>query len=174
MRCDSRCARQALGSVTCIARRAGARRRDTGGRARRARAPSPRGEPAADGQKDSRVLRRRSVAELVGRRAAGVPAEAFAVAAPIVEAVRTRGEPALREYAERFGDVVTGGPLFLDRAALACWLASLPAGERARLERVAERIRTVAEAQKRGLGGLTVELACAASGHSVAALQRAR
>ena len=119
------------------------------------------------------MLRRRSVAELVGRRAAGVPAEAFAVAAPIVEAVRTRGEPALREYAERFGDVVTGGPLFLDRAALARGLASLPAGDRARLERVAERIRTFAEAQKRALGAVTVELPGGAAGHWIAPLERA-
>jgi len=119
------------------------------------------------------VLRRRSVAELVGRRAAGVPAEAFAVAAPIVEAVRTRGEPALREYAERFGDVITGGPLFLDRAALARALASLPGGDRARLERVAERIRTFAEAQKRALGAVTVELPGGAAGHWIAPLERA-
>jgi len=98
------------------------------------------------------LLSHRSVAELVHRRAAAVPAEAFAVAAPIVEAVRARGEMALREYAERFDDVPPGGPLFLDRATLDRALVRLPAGDRACLERVAERIRTFAEAQKRASG----------------------
>jgi phosphoribosyl-ATP pyrophosphohydrolase/phosphoribosyl-AMP cyclohydrolase/histidinol dehydrogenase len=119
------------------------------------------------------LLSRRSVAELVSRRAAGVPAEAFAGAAPIVEAVRSRGEAALREYAERFGDVVTGGPLFLDRATLDRALAGSPAGDRARLERVAGRIRTFAEAQKRALSAVTVTVPGGVAGHSIAPLERA-
>lgn len=110
---------------------------------------------------------------MVSRRAAGVPAEAFAVAAPIVEAVRSRGEAALREYAERFGDVVTGGPLFLDRATLDRALAGLPAGDRAPLERVTERIRSFAEAQKRALSGVTVTVPGGVAGHSIAPLERA-
>jgi len=110
---------------------------------------------------------------LVSRRAAGIPAEAFAVAAPIVEAVRARGEAALREYAEHFGDVVSGGPLFLDRAALARALAGLPAGDRARLERVAGRIRTFADAQKGALNAVTVTVPGGVAGHSIAPLERA-
>ena len=119
------------------------------------------------------MLSHRSVAELVRRRAAAVPAEAFAVAAPIVEAVRARGEAALREYAERFDDIPPGGPLFLDRATLDRALVRLPAGDRAPLERVAERIRTFAEAQKRALGAVTVTLPGGAVGHWVAPLDRA-
>jgi phosphoribosyl-ATP pyrophosphohydrolase/phosphoribosyl-AMP cyclohydrolase/histidinol dehydrogenase len=119
------------------------------------------------------LLSRRSVAELVSRRAAGIPAEAFAVAAPIVEAVRARGEGALREYAEHFGDVGTGGSLFLDRAALARALAGLPAGDRAHLERVAGRIRTFADAQKRALNVVTVTVPGGVAGHSIAPLARA-
>jgi len=119
------------------------------------------------------LLSRRSVAELVSRRTATLPAEAFAVAAPIVEAVRTRGEAALREYAERFGDVPAGGQLFLDRAALARALVGLAAADRARLERVAERIRTFAEAQKRALNAVTVTVPGGAAGHWIAPLERA-
>ncbi|OLC71698.1 MAG: histidinol dehydrogenase [Gemmatimonadetes bacterium 13_1_40CM_4_69_8] len=119
------------------------------------------------------MLSHRSVAELVRRRPAAVPAEAFAVAAPIVEAVRARGEMALREYAERFDDVPPGGPLFLDRATLDRALVRLPAGDRARLERVAERIRTFAEAQKRALGAVTVTLPGGSAGHWIAPLDRA-
>jgi len=119
------------------------------------------------------LLSRRSVAELLSRRAGGVPAEAFAIAAPIVEAVRERGEAALREYAERFGDVAAGGPLFLDRPALARALAALPSGDRARLERVAERIRRFAEAQRHALGDVTVTLPGGTAGHRIAPLERA-
>jgi phosphoribosyl-ATP pyrophosphohydrolase/phosphoribosyl-AMP cyclohydrolase/histidinol dehydrogenase len=119
------------------------------------------------------LLTRRSVAELVSRRAAGMPAEAFAVAAPIVEAIRARGEAALREYAERFGDVVIGGPLFLDRATLDCALAGLSRGDRSRLERVTERIQRFAEAQKRALNTVTVQVPGGAAGHWIAPLERA-
>ena len=115
----------------------------------------------------------RSVADLVSRPAAGIPAEAFAVAAPIVEAVRARGEAAVREYAERFGDVAAGEPLFLERAVLQQALASLSADERARLERVAERIQAFAEAQKRALGAVTVTVPGGAAGHWIAPVERA-
>jgi histidinol dehydrogenase len=119
------------------------------------------------------VLSRRSVAELVRRRTAGVPAEALAVAAPIVDAVRARGESALREHAERLGDVRAGGPLFLDRAELARALDGLAAGDRTRLERVATRILTFAEAQKRALNAVTVTVPGGAAGHWIAPVERA-
>src|SRR5216117_813155 len=163
---DGGCVVHGAGSV-------GAWRRHVGGRPRRAGAPSWRSQQAADGQEDSGVLSRRSVAELVGRRAAAVPAEAFTVAAPIVEAVRAGGEAALRQYAERFAEVAPGGPLFLNRPALDRALASLPAGDRARLERVAERIRVFAEAQKRALSDVTVAVPGGTAGHWIAPLERA-
>ncbi len=119
------------------------------------------------------MLSRRSVAELVRRRTAGVPAEALAVAAPIVDAVRARGESALREHAERLGDVPAGGLLFLDRAELARALDGLAAGDRTRLERVAARILTFAEAQKRALNAVTVTVPGGAAGHWIAPLERA-
>jgi len=119
------------------------------------------------------LLPRRSVAELRRRRAAAVPAEALAVAAPIVEAVRLGGEAALREYAERFGDVATGAALFLPRSALDVALRDLPASDRGRLERVAERIRRFAEAQRRALNGVTLTVPGGVAGHWIAPLERA-
>ncbi len=95
------------------------------------------------------------------------------MAAPIVEAVRLRGEAALREYAERFADVAAGGPLFLERATLDRALAAVPAADRARLERVAERIGVFAEAQKRALATVTVPVPGGAAGHWIAPLARA-
>ena len=102
-----------------------------------------------------------------------MPAEAFAVAAPIVEAVRLRGEAALRAYAERFADVAPGGPLFLERATLDRALAVVPAADRARLDRVAERIWVFAEAQKRALAAVTVSVPGGAAGHWIAPVARA-
>ena len=121
----------------------------------------------------ARLLLPRSVADLVSRRGGAVTPEALAVAAPIVDAVRTRGEAALREYAERFGDVAAGGPLFLARPALDRALRDLPVSDRGRLERVAERIRRFAEAQKRALEAVTVTLPGGAAGHWIAPLERA-
>jgi phosphoribosyl-ATP pyrophosphohydrolase/phosphoribosyl-AMP cyclohydrolase/histidinol dehydrogenase len=121
----------------------------------------------------ARLLRRRSVAELVSARGEAVSADALAVAAPIVEAVRARGEVALREYAERFNEVPAGGPLFLERALLDRALASLPAEDRARLERVADRIRVFAEAQLRALGPVTVTVPGGTAGHWISPVERA-
>jgi len=121
----------------------------------------------------ARLLLPRSVADLVSRRGGAVTPEALAVAAPIVDAVRTRGEAALREYAERFGDVAAGGPLFLARPALDRALRDLPVSDRGRLERVAERIRRFAEAQKRALEAVTITLPGGAAGHWIAPLERA-
>jgi histidinol dehydrogenase len=121
----------------------------------------------------SRLLPLRSVAELVSRRNGVVPAEALAVAAPIVESVRLRGEAALREHAERFSDVAPGGPLFLDRGVLARALSDLAAEDRARLERVAARIRAFADAQRRALDIVTVTVPGGTAGHWIAPLERA-
>jgi len=121
----------------------------------------------------ARLLRYRSVADLVSRRGDAVGPEALAVAAPIVEGVRVRGEAALREYAEQFIEVPAGGPMFVERAELQRALAALPAADRARLERVAERIRTFAEAQKRALGPVSVSVPGGTAGHWIAPVERA-
>ena len=121
----------------------------------------------------ARLLRYRSVADLVSRRGDAVGPEALAVAAPIVEGVRVRGEAALREYAEQLIEVPAGGPMFVERAELQRALAALPAADRARLERVAERIRTFAEAQKRALGPVSVSVPGGTAGHWIAPVERA-
>jgi len=86
-----------------------------------------------------RLLPLRSLPEVARRRREGVSPRTLAEVAPIVDAVRAGGEAALREYAVRFGDVQAGEGLFHDRAALDRALTLLQAGDRARLERVAER-----------------------------------
>lgn len=121
----------------------------------------------------ARLLRHRSVAELVSRRRDAVSPEALEVAGPIVEDVRIRGVAALREHAERFGDVPAGGELFLDRAALDRALDRLARDDRLRLERVAERIRVFAAAQKRALAPVTITVPGGSAGHWIAPLERA-
>src|SRR5206468_8630231 len=124
------------------------------------------GREAGSGPMNARLLPLRSVPELARRRRDPVSKQALAEAAPIVDAVRTGGGAALREYAERFGDVWPGGgagagaaaPLFHDRAALNKALARLPTDDRTRLERVAERIRGFAEAQYRALCPVAVSV----------------
>jgi len=130
---------------------------------------------------NTRLLPLRSVPELARRRRDPVSKQALAEAAPIVDAVRTGGEAALREYAERFGDVRpeggagagAGAPLFYDRPALREALARLPAGDRARLERVAERIRGFAEAQYRALCPVAVSVPGGVAEHQIAPVERA-
>jgi phosphoribosyl-ATP pyrophosphohydrolase/phosphoribosyl-AMP cyclohydrolase/histidinol dehydrogenase len=90
-----------------------------------------------------------------------------------VEAVRTRGEVALREYAERFGEIGRGAPLFIERDELQRALTVLPEADRTRLKQVAERIRAFAEAQKRALGSVTVSVPGGTAGHWIAPVERA-
>ena len=120
-----------------------------------------------------RLLPRRTLRELVSRSRDVVPAEAVAVAAAAIEAVRSEGEPALRAHAERFGDIPPGAPLVIPRETLGRTLAALPASDRARLERVAARIRAFAEAQRRALAAVTVPLPGGAAGHWIAPVERA-
>ena len=119
---------------------------------------------------NARLLPLRSVPELARRQRDPVSKQALAEAAPIVDAVRTGGEAALREYAERFGD---GAPLFHDRAALNKALARLSTDDRTRLERVAERIRGFAEAQYRALCPVAVSVPGGVAEHQIAPVERA-
>jgi phosphoribosyl-ATP pyrophosphohydrolase/phosphoribosyl-AMP cyclohydrolase/histidinol dehydrogenase len=119
------------------------------------------------------VLRRRSAADVQRRPGAAVDGGALAAATPIVAAVRTGGEQALRAYAEQFGDVAPGAPLWHERAALNRALASLATADRERLERVAERIRVFADAQRCALAAVTVPLPGGAAGQWISAVERA-
>ena len=120
----------------------------------------------------SPLLPRRTVAKLA-HRGAGFDAKTLAAAARIVEAVRTRGEVALRKHAERFGDVLPGAPLYHDRSDLALARAGLAADDRARLERVAARIRAFAVAQRSALGPVRVPVPGGVAEHRIAPIERA-
>lgn len=118
-------------------------------------------------------LQTRRVEEIVRRRAAPAPAEALSAATRIVEAVRRGGEAALREEAERFGELTPGQPLVVQRPLLETALRGLDRADRERLERVAGRIRAFAEAQRGAIRDVVVPVPGGFAGHRVKPVLRA-
>src|SRR5882762_7239840 len=173
-RCGARDRRRAVSG----ARGTGARRRYAARGRGGALPPAWGGDSPADGREigschmSQRLLPVRSLPDIARRRRDPVTTQARADAGRIVDAVRTGGEGALREYAERFGDVRPGAPLFHERTALGQALALLPAGDRERLERVAERIRRFAEAQRRALCPVSVPVPGGVAEHRIAPVER--
>ncbi len=99
----------------------------------------------------SRWLRPLDIERLQVAQRRPVTPETLRQAADIVEDVRDRGERALRDHGERYGDLAAGDEIALDRHRLDGALASLPPDQRRLLERVAARIRGFADAQRSGL-----------------------
>jgi len=117
--------------------------------------------------------RRLGTADLPNLRRDAVDAATLEGARVIVEAVRSGGEAALRDYAERFGDVAEGGPLVIGRDGLEAALATLGEADRALLVRTAARIRAFAEAQRGALQAITVPIPGGTAGHTAAPVERA-
>jgi len=119
------------------------------------------------------LLQPRSVEEIVRRRGAPVPAEALIAATRIVEAVRRGGEAALREQAERFGELLPGEPIVIERPSLEKALRGLDRADRECLERVAGRIQAFAEAQRGAIRDVVVPVPGGFAGHRVKPVLRA-
>lgn len=118
-------------------------------------------------------LRRVGAADVPDLLRDAVDTATLEAARAIVADVRARGEEALREHAERLGDVPAGGLLVVGRPALDAALEGLPGDQRALLERTAARIRGFAEAQRACIEGLTVEVPGGRAGHTVRPVGRA-
>ncbi|HBS27908.1 MAG TPA: histidinol dehydrogenase [Phycisphaerales bacterium] len=88
-------------------------------------------------------------------------------AGEIVEAVRTRGEPAVREYAARFYERAPREPLVLSRPEFEDAPCRIPSAERALLERTAARIDGFARAQRAALRDLRLAIPGGEAGHTV-------
>jgi phosphoribosyl-ATP pyrophosphohydrolase/phosphoribosyl-AMP cyclohydrolase/histidinol dehydrogenase len=88
-------------------------------------------------------------------------------AAEIVDAIRTRGIPALREYAERFGERTLQEPLVLGPTEMRAALESLDPTQAALLERTAARIRVFAEAQRESIRELDIAIPGGRTGHTI-------
>jgi histidinol dehydrogenase len=85
----------------------------------------------------------------------------------IVNNVRDEGEEAVRAYATQFNERNQFEPLVLGRPEMQAALDSLDTNDRALLERVAQRIRNFAIAQRNSLTDLHVEIPGGYAGHTV-------
>lgn len=94
-------------------------------------------------------------------------------AATIVGEVERDGEPALRRYAQRFGDLAEGGKLFLSRDALAQAAEQLTGEDLRLLERTRDSIRHFALQQRECLQPLDIAIGGGRAGHTLAPVKRA-
>lgn len=109
----------------------------------------------------------------VERRRDTLDGKAIRAAADVICAVRARGEPALREFAERSDHLAPAAPLFLGRGDLDRAYAVLPYAQRELLTRTALRIQRFAEAQRGQIHDLTVNIPGGQAGHFVRPVQSA-
>ncbi len=112
-------------------------------------------------------------AQLSSQRQRPVDEEALSVARPIIDDIEAEGEPALRRYAETLDGLAPGGPLILTKAQLAAALERIDAADRELLERVAERIRSFAGAQRNALGEVELSVPGGRVGHQISPVDRA-
>ncbi len=118
-------------------------------------------------------LRRIEPSQVASQNRPAVPSEVLSASAQIVEDVRDRGEAALREHAERLGDLEPGAPLTLSPTEVAERATILPPSDREVIDRVAARVREFASAQRRSLADLDVAVLGGRAGHRVAPVESA-
>ena len=119
-------------------------------------------------------LRRLRPDEVPAVRRDPVEPKARAAAEPIVEAVRSEGEPALRRFAERFGELSPGDALVYRREVelKAAW-ESISQEERNCLARTAQRIRHFARSQRSSASEISVPIPGGEAGHTLAPVENA-
>jgi len=111
--------------------------------------------------------------EALALRRVAVDPQAMTEASAIVEDVRNRGEVAIREHAERLGDISKNDALFVEPDELQSALESIDPEDRGVLERTGERIRRFAVAQRNAVSELEIDVPGGRAGHCIQAYQRA-
>ncbi|MCW5939164.1 MAG: histidinol dehydrogenase [Fimbriimonadaceae bacterium] len=119
------------------------------------------------------LLRRLTLDKIPSCRRPAVPDAVLAQAAGIVRDVREGGEAALRNWAERLGDLEAEGSLFLDRKEIERRAEELDGPSRAVIQRAAGRIREFAERQRTCLGDLDAPIAGGRAGHRIVPVEAA-
>jgi len=117
--------------------------------------------------------RRLSPDEFADRRENKFDAQTEILVKGIVDRVREGGEASVRAYAEELDSLDPGAPLFLTQVELKAAFDSLPAEDQQTLNRIAERIRAFAQAQKSSLTELDVEIPGGRAGHTIVPVSRA-
>jgi len=110
-------------------------------------------------------LKRVNADQMIGESRFVVDAATLTGAAAIVEDVRLRGETAVREHSDRFGDLSPDDPIVLDRRHLETALAEVGPSIRGLLERVAGRIETFSREQRSCLVDLDTTVLGGRAGH---------
>jgi phosphoribosyl-ATP pyrophosphohydrolase/phosphoribosyl-AMP cyclohydrolase/histidinol dehydrogenase len=118
-------------------------------------------------------LRVVTAGDLPGLLSEPVDAETLAKAGEIVRDVRERGEDALLEYCQKFGDIPAGTGLVFERDQLEAAFEELPEQDQELLKRTAARIRTFAKAQRGALSEMTMEIPGGQAGHEVSPVESA-
>ena len=119
------------------------------------------------------LLRTISPEEIPLVRRGPVDSDSLAVARPIVEDVRQRKETAVREYAQRLGDIEPNGQLYFTPDELESELKTLSGDERQLLERTAQRIRAFAIAQRESIKPIEIAVPGGRAGQTIAPVERA-
>jgi phosphoribosyl-ATP pyrophosphohydrolase/phosphoribosyl-AMP cyclohydrolase/histidinol dehydrogenase len=118
-------------------------------------------------------LRRIRLEGLAEARSRARDPEAEEAAMRILSDVGSRGEAAVREWAERLDGLRPGDPLVIGREGLESALASLPEAERGILERARDRVVAFAMAQRAALRDIDVVVPGGRAGHVFTPVARA-
>lgn len=118
-------------------------------------------------------LKRISLEAVPGPEARLIDRDVDTMAARIIDDVRNRGEVALREWAERFGERRSGEPLLLERGALKKAWSRIDTETASLLERAHGRIAAFAAAQRACLANLDVPVPGGRAGHEFVPVGRA-
>lgn len=119
------------------------------------------------------MLKIKNSAEVAPIRREAISPETLVQASLIVADVRDRGEVALREHAERLGDVDAGAALLVSKNEMRAAWEALPSKDQAMLQRAAGRITAFARAQRATLADLEFPIAGGLAGHRVTPVERA-
>jgi len=119
------------------------------------------------------LLPRPSLDEITKRSPGAVDQETLRTAAAIIDDIRRRGWIAVREHAQRLGDIGPSTQLVYDAADLRRELSRVNSEDIALLERSASQIRDFAAAQRATLSDLSMPLPGGRGGHRVLPVQRA-
>ncbi|MEL7497888.1 MAG: histidinol dehydrogenase [Planctomycetota bacterium] len=99
-------------------------------------------------------------------------ADTMSVAETIIDAVKAEGEPAIRKFAEQFGERSTEQPLLIGPDDMVAAAQRINHSDVELLRRVAHRIETFAEAQLESLSEIQIDVPGGTAGHTIVPIQR--
>ncbi len=102
-----------------------------------------------------------------------VDAQTLLAASAIVEDVRARGMPALREHAQRLGDLTPTDPIIIEKPALFRAADALDRDSRRILDQAAGRVLAFAHAQRNSVAEFSSDALGARAGQTIAPVSRA-